>query len=454
MPIRQILEQTQKLALTQSMQQSLQILQMPVLEVREYLQEVSLSNPVLELNEARQESPLPEVVEKSPEEPDELGPSDRWKQIWSGGESEESPDFTAFAVRPVLFSEYLREQIGQMPALSEEMRSLCGYLIDCLTPAGYLDCPLADLAKELNSSDFELEQALYVVQSLDPPGVGARNLAECLLLQLAQGHEFTQINLRLIRDGLPLLAERNLEKLSQVLHASRKETERAAQVIQSLNPIPSNGFCTDSVIHYAVPEAAIRLENGQAVVEINERLLPAVTLSPEYCAMLGDPSVPEAKPYLKEKYAEAKSLIAGLQGRESTMTRLLTAVARRQMEYLKTGESLQPMTMRDLAEELSLSVSTVSRAVKDKYILFGGHTIPLKRLFTTSLTSNDGEAVSAASAKQNLKRFIEAENPREPLSDNALREALEGLGIQLSRRAVAKYRTELKIPSAKFRQKI
>ena len=450
----QSLSQTYRLLLTQKMRQSLQILQLPAISLRDFLQEVSLSNPVLEV----EEPPLGEAIyelQKAAVAREELRdlPIERREQIiWENGGGEER-DYSTFASQPESFSDYLNSQIGQMTGLDNDMQAKCQYLIGCLNSAGYLDCPLNELAQDLGCDLFSLEQALYVVQSLDPPGVGARSLSECLLLQLVEGEHFNAVNIHLVRDGLPLLAKNDVDGLSKLLGVGKAEVKRAAAIIRSLNPIPSSGFYTGSRTVYTIPEATVRPGAEGMVIEMNSTVLPKVTISQENCALLKGTDSREAHLYLKEKLAEANTLISSLEERQNTMFRLIEGIVKLQEGFFTRDEELRPMTMVQIAENLGVNTSTVSRAVKDKYIQVGSRIVSLRSLFTTSLQSGEGTEVSSASAKLQIKKLIAAEPPEKPLSDEVLSSALAGMNIHLSRRTVAKYRGEMGIPPACRRKK-
>ena len=445
MAFQQRLEQAKKQILTQAMLQSLNCFQMPSMELREFLQEAALSNPLLDVEDTPYDGPQPETLEPAPAT--DIPIERREQLIWDGGGAE--TDFTSCLSRPQTFREYLNAQLGQTAPLDAETLVLCRYLVGCLNSAGYLDCEVPELAEELNVNAQDLEQALFVVQSLDPPGVGARSLSECLLLQLAQGNEFTEVNIHLIRFGLPLLAENDYAGLARLLSVRPAEARRAGDVVRALNPIPSRGFSSERGVAMVAPEAVIRRTGGSLVIEMNEGAVPHVSLNRDYSALVGDPNCQEAQLYLKEKMAEAKNLLNNLENRHDTLFRLLSALIRNQEGYFLRREDLQPLTMGQLAEELDVNVSTVSRAVKDKYIQFDGQVFPLRSLFSTELPAGG----SAEAARRQLRRFVEAESPDRPLSDEALAQALAGVGFALSRRTVAKYRGELSIPSAAQRRR-
>lgn len=443
MALEQRLEQSQRLILTQTMLQSLELLQFSSTELQAYLQEAALSNPMLSVEDA----PAPDTgsVELLRERE-----YTAFSQASTAGE-DERPDFTAFYARPRSFTDHLKEQLGQMKLLDEETLARCLYFVDSLSSSGYLDCPLEELAQETGQSLFDMEQALFVVQSLDPIGVGARSLSECLLLQLAQGRDFTERNIHLICSGLPLIAKRDLRGLASLLHAPAEEIERSIETIRALNPIPSQGFLTEQGCGYVRPEAVIRCEEGRVVVEMNDRLLPRVQLDPTYCSMLTSEDG-EAREYLTKKQAEAKALLANLDNRAHTIARVLCAVAQVQEAYFLHGGDLAPLTMQQLADTLGLNVSTVSRAVKGKYVQFGTSVFPIRELLTAPLQAAAG-AVSVEAVKQRIRRFIAAEDPQKPLSDETIAQALDQAGIQISRRTVAKYRAEMDIPTAAGRKR-
>lgn len=453
MALQQRLEQTQKLILSQSMQQSLRCLQMPILELRSFLQETALANPLLDVSDTPLER-LPLEPAKNDNVEDCLIPIERREQIiWDAGRGNaRKTDAALLSSHSESFTDYLNKQLGQLPGLNAEMLYLCQYLVGCLNSAGYLDVPVAELAQELNISTFNMEQALYIVQALDPPGTGARNLSECLLLQLVQSNSFTELNIHLVRRGLPLLAEEDYEGLSDLLGVGTEQIHRAADVVRSLNPIPSSGFNTGGDISYAVPEAFVNYQDGKIIIEINEKFLPKLSLNPEYCALLKDPRYPEAHTYLKEKMVEVKGILTEVQGRSDTLYHVISLIVQKQKDALFFHRELQPMTMKKIAEELALNTSTVSRAVKDKCIQVNNRPVFLRRLFTNSLPTPQGREVSSDAARQQLRCLIASEDKSAPLSDRALCEAMSDIGIVMSRRTVAKYRNELKIPAVAGRR--
>ena len=450
------LEQTQslaqKLVLTQNMRQSLDCLQLSAPELSEYVQEIALSNPLLDVQAPTYyETQLPSETAPSEREAAEVRESDAWQGVSAGRGGGDTPsDFTAFLVREKTFRDHLNEQIGQMKLVDDALLRLCRFLIDCLDERGYLDCPLEDLAREFDLPLFSLEQALFAVQMLDPPGVGARSLSECLTLQLAQSRSFDALTLTIARDGLELLSRRDYNGLAALLGVSTGEAKEAAAKILALNPIPSRSFAGSEQIAYVAPDAVFSMQQGHLVIELNERILPRLSVNAEYSA-LSTSDDPEVQRYVKEKLSEAQALIKGVHTRCDTLLQLIRLIADEQHDYFCSGGELAPITMQQVAEKMGMSTSTVSRAAQNKYIQFQGRTIPLRSFFTTAIRSD--AAVSSHAVKQRIRSLIQAEDPASPLSDEALRLALSALGVEVSRRAVAKYRTSMDIPASSQRKK-
>ena len=469
--IAQDLQQKQRLLLTHSVRQSLKILQMPLPELNSYLEEKILSNPLLELDKpaCMQAGCGPNETGCRPGENDASAQpveivwesGEDWNSDWtsrhrgtSGSESDlcEGDDIFAFTAKPERFSDYLQEQLGQSRGLDAKTLAYSRYLVECLNSSGYLDVPLESLAEELRCTPFDLEQALFVVQNLDPPGVGARTLPECLILQLAQGRDFNADTIGLVQRGLLLLAKNDIAGIARLLHIGSGAAQEAADAVRRLNPIPSSGFNTGPQVSYAFPEASVNWEDGKLLIRMNGGALPRVSLCKENCDLLRRCGSSEAKSYFRENLADAKSLISCVEARKNTMTRLLSTIVWLQRNYFAKDRALVPMRMGQVAQLMGLSTSTISRAVQDKNILFQGKSIHLRSLFDSVLQTVDGEAFSTDGVRRQIKQFIQAEDPHKPLSDAALCEALMGMNIDISRRTVAKYREAMGIPSTIYRR--
>lgn len=444
-------EQTQKLNLTVSMRQSLEFLQLSALELAERIQDAALSNPILDV-----EMPSPAALSLSEagaleEEP--IWEQDEFFRVYRPHSG--SGDYIEHLAltQGETFTEHLTAQLRQSTLLGGTLLTHALYLVKCLDERGYLTIPLDVLAAELGCTVFELEQALFAVQMLDPPGVGARDLTECLILQLAQRPDFNALTLRMAREGLPLLAARQYGDLAKRFHADSVQIRKAAQAIVSLNPIPSRGFGSNSMQHYVIPDANVSVENRQLTVDLNDRALPRVSIHPDYASLLESTDDREVQQYIKRKLAEANSLIGNLQNRASTLAALLRALVQYQSGYFLRGDDLLPLTMQQMADALQVNVSTVSRTVQGKALQFGGKVLPLRNFFTTAVSSAVGTEVSNDTVKQKIVYLITHEDPLAPLSDDAIRLALEGMNIRISRRTVAKYRMALELPPANLRKR-
>lgn len=445
MELNSSLKQVQKLALAPQLRLSLHCLQLSVPELDAYLSEAALSNPLLDY----ESSPFT-VGMAEPDSDVTIWETDEWRDISF------SQDTVWNRIEGVTntqsYPDYLVWQLTHIKELDKHLYLICVYLVHCLNSAGYLDCPLDELAKECGCTLFDMEQALFVLQTLDPPGTGARNLSECLLLQLTQTPHFSATTVHLVRYGLPLLAQKDYKGLAKLLQLTENEAKSVAEIIQSLNPIPSNGFENAAPQPYAVPEATIHFDEGRLTVEMYPRKWRSLSFNSDYLSMIGNENYGEVQSYLKKKRREAEELISAVRNRDYLMQQIIEYVVQIQKGYFLQAQPLQPITMAEIAQALKVSVSTISRAIREKYIQFDRQILPLKNLLSTRIDTTNGTAVSAEYAKMQIKRLILAENKKSPLSDKAIAEALQGIGVLLSRRTVAAYREKMNIPSAHERK--
>lgn len=463
MELRQTQKQVQQLALTQTMRQSLQILQMPILDLREYLEQAAAENPLLEV-----ECPAGNVSLQGEAEEPELSdnpnnPEDFYQAVgsWRRERPRRSEEDGFFDVGQMAdartteekLEDVLNEQLLCLH-LPKETEELCRYLIACLDHNGYLNFDLTELAFEMGCSLFDAEQALYYLQSLQPAGIGARNLQECLILQLAQGPNFNAHTLKLVQEGLPLLAKRDIAGLEKLLGLDKKGVLRAAEAVAALEPLPGRGYAGGSSVHYIMPDVLVHKVQGQLVAEFNSDYEPIVRLDEESVRLLKQAGDKTSLEYLKDKKAQADTILQSLKKRGSTMSALMRVVLDKQSEYFLHKAPLEPMTMEQVAEEMGVNVSTVSRAVQGRYLSFGGEIIRLRSLFSAALPTEGGDgAVTQAAVKLQLAALIREEDHAHPFSDDELSSALAGKGMAISRRTVAKYREELEIPSSAGRKR-
>lgn len=445
--------QTQQQTLSLSQQQSLKLLQLPLSALQEHLIEASIENPMVDLGQLSSSTEAEPVIRQ------DLSGSRFERALVRRQLAEEdhiAPEQSADPALEETFTSHLKAQLPQISKhLPDRYLPMCEFIIESLDRRGYLDEPIDLLAATMGVSVEDAMQALYAVQTLSPLGTGARSLEECLMLQLADGPHFNRYTLALVReDMLMLLAKNDFSAIAKSLQFSLKDAQHYCQVIRSLNPIPSNGFrSVQDDNHAVIPEALIERREGELVVHYNRRALPTIAVNPEYKAIMDTTGDQETKEYLKQNYQQVKKLQQDLEKRESTLVRLIQYILDVQKDYvLDRQPAPSPLSVQEIAQALDLHPSTISRAVKDKYITLNGHTFPLKNLLGAQI--GKGIPVSREMLKICMQRILAAEDKDHPLSDASLSSALETMNIHLSRRTVALYREEFGIPAASRRKQL
>lgn len=452
------LTQEQKLIMTQQMQLSIKLLQMSTYDLREYIEKEFSENPVLE---AQYEDTKEVSKEQDRLEYKELLKyleSDNYgSQSYGEYDDEEISPFT-FISKPESLTDYLEGQILELP-IDEYMRSVCSYMVECLDQKGYLDIKKEELMNELDCSEETFNRALIVIQNLEPAGIGARDLKECLEIQLERKGENDPIVKEIIYNHLDDLADNKYQVIAKDLAITPKKAQDYGDLIKTLEPKPSRGFYTGDEVGFIIPDAEIRKIDGEFLILMNDGVLPMLSVNPLYKDILKDSTNDkEAKEYVKEKIEKAMFLIKSIEQRKSTLYKVLQKILEKQKDYFEKGEKyLKPMTLKEIAEKLEMHESTISRAIRDKYILTSMGTIKIKNLFVNSISnkekSNGEEDVTVINIKKALEEVIKKEDKRKPLSDQAISEILKEKGMVISRRTVAKYREELGIKSSSKRKR-
>lgn len=441
--------QIQRQALSQAQQQSLNILQLPIVSLREYLTDVALGNPMVDIEGGSDDFLMQQRNFVIWAEDD----SGRIFQRHAASRSENDAQMeTPEPDVQETFTEHLLNQLYQDKQLPEEYLPLCRFLVESLNSRGYLDEPIEQLAELQNVPSECLMQALYVVQSLSPAGVGARTLEECLILQLVQTHDFNVCTLKIIKEYLPLLAKNNIRAIAKKLVRSEAETLRYCNIIRGLNPIPSCGFPTQERNCFIIPEAVIRIENGAPVIHYNRDAMPRVCINSEYLKMFQETSDPNLHKYLQKNKQQAVNLQQNLMARENTIVRLLRYVLEIQTNFVMGKQKTPaPMSINEAALKLGVHSSTVRRAIHEKYIILpNSGTVLLKDLFSTAI-GNDTN-LNKTIIQEKIRHLIETEDCTLPLSDSDIKEALDAMDIHISRRTVAAYREEMGILSTSGRR--
>lgn len=446
------LSQQQRLSLTQEMKLSISILAMPIIELKEYIDGELENNPLLE--ESVQEN-LDSEEEKSSVDNEaflkhmEFDRYDdgRFEKI-NDNENEISP--FQFISEQKSLKDFLREQLLEFS--SDEIVEVCEYMIDSLDNRGYLTISIDEISKELNLSIESAERSLKLLQSLEPDGIGARDLKECLIIQLRRKEIDDKALFKIVNGYLEPLSENKYNIISKELGINIKQVQEYGKVIKSLNPIPASGFYTGEKEQYVIPEAFIRKIGDQYVIIMNDKILPNLYVSEEYRNIIKTHRDRNASEYLKERLSSAAFLIRSIEQRKKTLYRILEKLLELQLEYFEYGESyLKPMALKDIGYALDIHESTVSRAIKDKYISTDRGMIRLKDMFTTRIETGN-EDTSAKSVKIRIKEIVEREDKGKTLSDQDISLVLEREGIFISRRTVAKYREEMGIFSSNRRK--
>ncbi|WP_179944823.1 RNA polymerase factor sigma-54 [Clostridium scatologenes] len=446
------LTQEQKLIMTQEMQLSVKLLQMSSFELQEYVEKEIQENPVLDAK----------VNAQSSEDHKEID----YKQLikyfefdnyshhnYEKNDDDEVSPFNFISEKKSL-KEYLQEQIRDLNE-KDYVKAVCFYIVENIDARGYLDVSDKEIVEELKISKKLADYSIKTIQSLEPDGIGAKDLKDCLKIQInKKGLEDENIY-KIIDEYLELLAENKYNLIAKYLNIDVKKAQEYGDIIKSLRPRPSSGFYTGEDVKYIVPDAQIRKIDNEYYIIMNEDVTPKLSINAMYKEIIQNENDKNAVDYVKEKLNSAIFLIKSIQHRKSTIYRVLEKILELQRDYFEYGNKyLKPMTLKEISESLEMHESTVSRAIRDKYIYTNNGTIKIKDLFTTGLSkSSTGEDVSTKIIKDAIKDLIDKENKEKPLSDQAICDILTGKGMNISRRTVAKYREEIGIKSSKGRKR-
>lgn len=467
------LQQVQKLA--PQIIQSIEILQLQTLDLQELIQQEMDNNPVLEIVEPPrpEEAPitleggvtdkdsfehLDDLEKYEPEEIENVYDIDSSPRISRANDSEKDKKLEAMqntAARPISLQDYLFSQVSLMD-IGKDLTELCQYLIYNIDERGYLQLPLPEVLESLNNPKFSLEMAedaLEIIQNLEPAGVGGTNLKECLLLQLDPGHPDFSFQKYLIENHLEDITHNRLPKISKETGKSMEAVKKYIEGLSRLNPHPGSAFSNTS-IHYVTPDVRVDYIDGEYVVRLEDGYIPDLTISNTYQNMLRQyRDKPQIRSFLKKKIDAAKWLIDSIGQRQTTLFRVASKIVECQYDFLDYGiNKLKPLKMQTIANELEIHVSTVSRTINNKYIQTPRGIFPMKFFFSGATRSSSGESKSRSSVKQRVQEIIDQENKANPLSDEEVAEKLQLSGLDVARRTVTKYRKALKIPSSRQRK--
>lgn len=437
--------------MTQQMQLSVKLLQMSNFEIQKYIEKELQENPVLDAEHKKQEN---EFVK------DEIDYKklmkfleyDEYRHASYNKEEEVSP-FNFISAKKSL-KEFLKEQIIELQ-INEYTKAVCEYIIENIDKKGYLATDLDSISQELDIPIEKCKECLEIVQSLEPDGIGARNISECLKIQLIKKNSENENIFKIIDEYLELLADNKYNIIAKKLNITPQEAQEYGDIIKTLEPKPSRGFFTGEDTKYIVPEAYIRNIDGKYHIIMNDGSIPRLNINSTYKQIINSDEDKQTVKFVKDKLNSAVFLIKSINQRETTIYRILEKILEIQREYFDYGDKyLKPMTLKEVADCLEMHESTVSRAIREKYIYTDRGTIKIKDLFTTGIsTVNNFEDVSAKIIKARIAELIESEDKKKPLSDQKIVELLKKDNVNISRRTIAKYREEIGIKSSSKRKR-
>ncbi|MGA0853546.1 MAG: RNA polymerase factor sigma-54 [Luteolibacter sp.] len=459
--LHQSLSQSQTLA--PQMRKSLEILQASTLELSQMITQALETNPVLE--DATESISL-DAEMPDPDEADSLvylnETDDDWRDSrilegrvsqWTGEDEERRQHFYESIVAPVTLQQHLQQQLD-LSMVDPSVREAAQAILGNLDERGFLDLPVKDLGIRLGIKPPSLKAALRLVQSFDPAGVGAANITESLLLQLERKGGKESIEYKVVRDHLEDLARKRHPQIAKALGTSLERISEAATRIGRLTPNPGGDF-NPSGNPYIQPDVIIeRDENGSLSARLTGENLPDLRINDFYKDMLGKDGVnAKARQFLRDQIRDGRSLIRSISLRQETILAIAHKLIAHQADFFNKGpRHLRPLTMNEIADELGMHATTVSRAVAGKYLQTPQGLVEMRSFFATGYQTRDGEEVSNTGVREAIQQLVASENPAKPLSDEAIMKALAKQGIKVARRTVAKYREQLNILPSHLRK--
>lgn len=457
------LSQTQKLIMTPELRQAIQILQFNNVELTDYINKQLEVNPFLESvdNKSDESSSNDERVIESKEK-DEVDWTElaekyddlSYKAYERNTDNESKQSFESYTSKKLSLKDHLMVQLG-MTVKSNKEKRIGEFIIESLDNKGYLGCSLQDISLLINEDVVEVERVLRLIQTFDPIGVAARSLSECLMIQLREKGIQDKNAYIIAENYLEEIATNKIQKIAKDLHITVNRVQSICDIIKMLEPKPSRGFIVDSDnIRYIVPDVTIEKINDEYIIIVNDSYLPTLTISNYYKTMIHGLNDKEASKFLSDKLNSSMWLIKSIEQRRMTLYKVVESILKYQRKFFDEGKSaLKPLVLKDVADDIGVHESTVSRATNGKYVQTPRGLFELKYFFASSLSETDGSGVSSTSVKNTIQKLIDTENSQKPLSDQKIAEKLNEEGINISRRTVAKYRDEMRIPSSSMRRR-
>jgi RNA polymerase sigma-54 factor len=473
----QVQRQTQKLILSPQMQQAFKLLLLPLPLLQQTIRQEMAQNPVLEEELLQEDAPEEEQESETQQEAegdktDELNfeeefnrllkIDDEWKEYFrqSGSyrkyseEDEEKRRFLeSSVVKPETLQENLLRQLG-LALLDDEQKRICEALVGNIDDNGYLRGTIEDIAQQLGAAADEVARMLALIQTLSPVGVGARDLRECLLIQLRRLAKQHTLEYRIVELHLDKLGGRKYRQIAKALKVSPGQVQRAAELIETLDPKPGRIFSTEQA-QYITPDVFVEKDSEGYNVILNDDRIPHLRISNIYRQMALNPDADRnTKTYIRDKIKGGQWLLRNIKQRQQTIYNIASEIVKKQQEFFDEGIThLTPLTLQQVADSLGIHESTVSRAIANKYIQTPHGLFDMKYFFTAGIASEGGGSIAILNIKKMIQQMIDREDPKAPLSDQQVIDRLKEKGITLARRTVTKYRKELGILSSNQRRK-
>jgi RNA polymerase sigma-54 factor len=440
-----VLNTSQKILMSQKMLQSTEILQMSSEELLDYIKEMSVENPLVDYEEINHENEKFNLVEHKF---DYLDASDEQNRTYYADlkiDERENDDWKFKKNVNQSLQDYLMEQVNDM-CCEKNIQRMASYIVGSIDGNGYLKEDILDIANILNINDEIAMQALTMVQEFDPPGVCARDIKECLIIQLKRKEIENKTAEQIIEGCLEMLGKNQLHLIAKKLRLSLTEVSESAGLIKTLNPKPGNSFGSYKSLEYIVPDAiVVKGEKGYEIV-LNDKFFPKIGINEYYKTMMSGNSDEETKEYIQNKIRQAEWVITCIGKRNSTLIKTLESIVDIQQDFFDNGVGfIKPMCLNDVAQVIGMHESTVSRSIKNKYLQCRHGVYPLSYFFQASIASESEESFTVERIKIMIKAIVDGENKKSPLSDRKIAERLNELGVDISRRTVAKYRESIGI---------
>lgn len=467
---------SQQLAMTPQLQQAIRLLQLSTLELQQELQQALESNPLLEQIDTHEEIDTRETQDsetldtadalEQKEMPEELPLDASWDTIYTAGTpsgtsgdyiDDELPVYQGETTQTL--QDYLMWQVELTP-FSDTDRAIATSIVDAVDDTGYLTVPLEDILESMGDEEIdidEVEAVLKRIQRFDPVGVAAKDLRDCLLIQLSQFDKTTpwlEEARLIISDHLDLLANHDFRTLMRVTRLKEDVLKEAVNLIQSLDPRPGQSIQTGEP-EYVIPDVLVRKHNGHWTVELNSDSIPRLQINQHYASMCNNARNDGDSQFIRSNLQDAKWLIKSLESRNDTLLRVSRCIVEQQQAFFEQGEEyMKPMVLADIAQAVEMHESTISRVTTQKYLHSPRGIFELKYFFSSHVNTEGGGEASSTAIRALVKKLIAAENPAKPLSDSKLTSLLSEQGIMVARRTVAKYRESLSIPLSNQRKQL